>query len=174
MAELGSSTGRRCPARGGRAIYTREPPRERSRNRLLAKFSLVTNAGRVSIPNPGNPDDIRRSKRGQESIEFWVDGANLAKQMTIEAVPTTGSLRILSLGNPDQPWIRVIPMSEPFIASETQAIEMAVEIDSSRIARSRLVPGSRHPVRVDVEYEGPHGPAIAPLVLALIIRTGRR
>ncbi len=154
---------------GGKAIYTAKAATRTLTQPTTGDVSLVTNAGRISIPIlaiPTNPE----IKTTQEIIQFWIDGAGGAKEITIEAAPKTGSLRILSLGNPDQPWARFVPFQGSFIASETHAMKLAMEIDSTRMPRSRLVPGSRQSVRVDVEYEGPHGPAIIPLVIELIIR----
>jgi hypothetical protein len=154
---------------GGKAIYTAKAATRTLTQPAAGEISLVTNAGTVTIPIMAiqtNPD----IKPKLESFEFWVDGANSTRQMTIEAAPTTGSLRILSLGNPDQPWLRVIPIPKPFVASGSHPIPLTVEIDSSRMARTGLVPGSRHAVRVEVEYEGPHGPATTPLPLAMTVR----
>jgi molecular chaperone DnaK (HSP70) len=132
--------------------------------------SLATNAGGVSIPllaiDP-NPE----LRVADENIEFWVDNANPTGTVPIQILPKAGSLRILQLDGTDQPWLKVLPLPQPAIISERRPLPVVLEIHSTLMSRPSLVPGSRHTAQVKVQYEGPHGPAIVELPLALTVRT---
>lgn len=130
---------------------------------VAVEISVQTNAGRAS----GVLMAIEVTPRLQatpEEIETWSG----RKHLEFQIIPKAGALWILGLRDSDQPWLRVTPISEPKLVTSQEPLPITLDLDST-FWQGRH-PGQSAKAAMQVEYEGPHGPAIASVEVSFAVR----
>ena len=153
----------------GKAVYSAKASTRTLTEAAAGEVSFSTNVGEVAIQILAIESSPELRPK-EPVVDFWPDELMPTRLLKVEAIPAAGSLRILSLGKVDQRWLRIHPVSEPIVASATRPLSILTEIDSTILLRSRPAPGSRHAATIEVQYEGPHGPAVTPLHVVLKLR----
>lgn len=125
---------------------------------------IATDLGDATAPLMAIPAQVRLIAN-PDRFEFWNFESTAARAIEVSVQPDSGTLRVTSTGSARAAWIRPSPLTAPQLISAGEPLAVQLLVDEADLARRLRAEGSKASAQIDLDYDGPHGPASASFEL---------